>query len=83
MTLEVRRPHPAWVVAVERALLGLCTAVSAIGAASLAGMFALVLAAVVTMYIVLGVLYESYVHPVTILSTLPSARLLFLLVIGR
>ena len=33
----------------------------------------LILAAVVTMYIVLGVLYESYVHPVTILSTLPSA----------
>ena len=35
----------------------------------------LVLAAVVTMYIVLGVLYESYIHPVTILSTLPSAAL--------
>jgi multidrug efflux pump len=33
----------------------------------------LILAAVVTMYIVLGVLYESYVHPLTILSTLPSA----------
>ena len=33
----------------------------------------LILAAVVTMYIVLGVLYESYIHPVTILSTLPSA----------
>jgi multidrug efflux pump len=33
----------------------------------------LLLAAIVTMYIVLGVLYESYVHPVTILSTLPSA----------
>ncbi len=33
----------------------------------------LVIAAVVTMYIVLGVLYESYIHPVTILSTLPSA----------
>jgi multidrug efflux pump len=32
-----------------------------------------VLAAVVTMYIVLGVLYESYIHPVTILSTLPTA----------
>ena len=50
MTLEVHKPHPAWVVAVERALLGLCTAVSAIGAASLAGMFALVLAAVVMRY---------------------------------
>ncbi len=33
----------------------------------------LILAAVVTMYIVLGVLYESFVHPLTILSTLPSA----------
>jgi multidrug efflux pump len=33
----------------------------------------LLLAAIVTMYIVLGVLYESYIHPVTILSTLPSA----------
>jgi multidrug efflux pump len=33
----------------------------------------LILAAVVTMYIVLGVLYESFIHPITILSTLPSA----------
>ena len=33
----------------------------------------LILAAVITVYIVLGVLYESYVHPLTILSTLPSA----------
>src|SRR6185369_822539 len=33
----------------------------------------LILAAIVVMYIVLGVLYESYIHPVTILSTLPSA----------
>jgi multidrug efflux pump len=41
--------------------------------ASLASTLLLVLAAVVTMYIVLGVLYESYIHPVTILSTLPSA----------
>ena len=43
--------------------------------ASLSHSLWLVLAAVVTMYIVLGVLYESYVHPVTILSTLPSAAL--------
>lgn len=35
----------------------------------------LVLAAIVAVYIVLGVLYESYIHPVTILSTLPSATL--------
>jgi multidrug efflux pump len=33
----------------------------------------LILAAVITVYIVLGVLYESYIHPITILSTLPSA----------
>jgi multidrug efflux pump len=41
--------------------------------ASLSNELMLVLAAVVTMYIVLGVLYESFVHPITILSTLPSA----------
>jgi multidrug efflux pump len=46
----------------------------------------LILAAVVTVYIVLGVLYESFVHPVTILSTLPSAgigALLALIVSGH
>ena len=46
----------------------------------------LILAAIVTMYIVLGVLYESYIHPITILSTLPSAgvgALLALLVSGN
>ncbi|RIK98133.1 MAG: multidrug transporter subunit MdtB [Burkholderiales bacterium] len=41
--------------------------------ASLDSTVLLILAALVTMYIVLGVLYESYVHPITILSTLPSA----------
>ncbi|WP_027796482.1 MdtB/MuxB family multidrug efflux RND transporter permease subunit [Paraburkholderia acidipaludis] len=41
--------------------------------ASLSNELFLILAAIVTMYIVLGVLYESFVHPVTILSTLPSA----------
>jgi multidrug efflux pump len=41
--------------------------------ASLANTPWLILAAIVTVYIVLGVLYESYVHPLTILSTLPSA----------
>jgi multidrug efflux pump len=40
---------------------------------SLAGVPLLILAALVTVYIVLGVLYESFVHPITILSTLPSA----------
>nr|WP_288121149.1 MdtB/MuxB family multidrug efflux RND transporter permease subunit [Thiomonas sp.] len=41
--------------------------------AALSNQLWLLLAAVATMYIVLGVLYESYVHPITILSTLPSA----------
>jgi multidrug efflux pump len=41
--------------------------------ASLSNTLFLIIAAVVTMYIVLGVLYESYIHPITILSTLPSA----------
>ena len=53
---------------------------------SLASTLLLVLAAVVTMYIVLGVLYESLIHPITILSTLPSATvgaLLALWLTGR
>lgn len=41
--------------------------------ASLSNTLWLILAAIVTMYIVLGILYESFIHPVTILSTLPSA----------
>jgi len=41
--------------------------------ASLAGEPFLILAALIAVYIVLGILYESYIHPVTILSTLPSA----------
>ena len=40
---------------------------------SLASEPMLILAALVTVYIVLGMLYESYIHPITILSTLPSA----------
>ncbi len=54
--------------------------------ASLANELFLILAAIVTVYIVLGVLYESFVHPVTILSTLPSAgigALLALMVSGN
>jgi multidrug efflux pump len=43
--------------------------------ASLTSTLLLILAAIVTMYIVLGVLYESTIHPLTILSTLPSAGL--------
>ncbi len=41
--------------------------------ASLGNTLWLILAAIVTVYIVLGVLYESYIHPITIISTLPSA----------
>jgi multidrug efflux pump len=54
--------------------------------ASLANQVFLILAAIITMYIVLGVLYESFIHPVTILSTLPSAgvgALLALIVTGH
>jgi len=53
--------------------------------ASLSNEPLLILAALVTVYIVLGVLYESYIHPITILSTLPSAgvgAILALLVCG-
>jgi multidrug efflux pump len=53
--------------------------------ASLANEPLLILAALITVYIVLGVLYESYIHPITILSTLPSAgvgALLALLICG-
>jgi multidrug efflux pump len=53
--------------------------------ASLTNTVLLILAAIVTMYIVLGVLYESYIHPITILSTLPSAGIgaLLALMIAR
>jgi multidrug efflux pump len=52
---------------------------------SLGSTLLLVLAAVATMYIVLGVLYESYIHPLTILSTLPTATVgaLAALLLGR
>ncbi len=41
--------------------------------ASLGNELMLIIAAIVTMYIILGILYESFIHPITILSTLPSA----------
>ena len=53
--------------------------------ASLANEPWLILAAIITVYIILGVLYESYIHPITILSTLPSAgagAILALLITG-
>ena len=55
-------------------------------AASLKSEPLLILAAIITVYIVLGVLYESYIHPITILSTLPSAgvgALLALMLTGQ
>jgi multidrug efflux pump len=54
--------------------------------ASLSNEPLLILAALITVYIVLGVLYESYIHPVTILSTLPSAgvgAILALMITGQ
>jgi multidrug efflux pump len=54
--------------------------------ASLTNQLWLILAAVICVYIVLGVLYESYIHPMTILSTLPSAgvgALLALMITGQ
>ncbi|HEY5863516.1 MAG TPA: MdtB/MuxB family multidrug efflux RND transporter permease subunit, partial [Casimicrobiaceae bacterium] len=53
---------------------------------SLTNTVLLIVAAIVTMYIVLGVLYESFIHPITILSTLPSAAvgaLLALMISGH
>jgi len=54
--------------------------------ASLSNTVTLIFAAIICMYIVLGVLYESYIHPITILSTLPSAgvgALLALIISGN
>jgi len=55
------------------AVTGTLAGAAAEFAASLTSERALILAAIVTVYIVLGVLYESFIHPLTILSTLPSA----------
>jgi multidrug efflux pump len=54
-------------------IVGLYSGDAAEFAKSLSGQPWLILAAIITIYIVLGVLYESYIHPITILSTLPSA----------
>ena len=67
--LEQARADGAVSAAVDASFQGAALAFQA----SLSNTLLLILAAVVTMYIVLGVLYESMVHPVTILSTLPSA----------
>ena len=71
-----------WPLSIESRFLGAAEAFRA----SLSNTLRLVLAAVVVMYLVLGILYESAIHPITILSTLPSATvgaLLALLVSGR
>ena len=60
-------------VATTLLTLGIALAGGIAFRASLANELWLILAAIVTMYIVLGVLYESFIHPITILSTLPSA----------
>jgi multidrug efflux pump len=68
-------------LSVQGAFQGTAAAFSA----SLANQPLLILAALITVYIVLGVLYESYIHPITILSTLPSAgvgAILALLICG-
>lgn len=71
-----------WPLSIESRFLGAAEAFRA----SLSNTLWLVLAAVVVMYLVLGILYESAIHPITILSTLPSATvgaLMALLVSGR
>jgi multidrug efflux pump len=60
-------------VGMPASVIGSYSGDSAEFAKSLAGQPWLILAAVVTIYIVLGILYESFIHPLTILSTLPSA----------
>jgi multidrug efflux pump len=60
-------------IGMPASIQGLYSGDAAEFARSLAGQPWLILAAIVTIYIVLGVLYESYIHPITILSTLPSA----------
>jgi multidrug efflux pump len=60
-------------IGMPSAIQGLYSGDAAEFARALSGQPWLILAAIVTIYIVLGVLYESYIHPITILSTLPSA----------
>jgi multidrug efflux pump len=60
-------------IGMPNSIVGVYAGDAAEFAKALAGQPWLLLAAVITIYIVLGVLYESYIHPITILSTLPSA----------
>jgi multidrug efflux pump len=73
-------------IAMPSAVIGSYSGEAAEFATSLAGTPWLILAAIVAIYIVLGVLYESFIHPLTILSTLPSAgvgALIALMVAGQ
>jgi len=77
---KVRKELPA-----PAAMIGTFQGTAQAFAGSLSNEGILVLSALLTVYIVLGVLYESYIHPLTILSTLPSASvgaLLALLICG-
>ena len=60
-------------IGMPRSIVGVYAGDAAEFSKSLAGQPWLILAAIIAIYIVLGVLYESYIHPITILSTLPSA----------
>jgi multidrug efflux pump len=80
--IEQARADSAMPISVQTAFQGTAASFRE----SLSDTLWLVLAAIVTMYIVLGVLYESFIHPFTILSTLPSAAvgaLIALLLAGR
>ena len=82
VAVEETQAQLGWPLAIESRFLGAAEAFRA----SLSNTLWLVLAAVVVMYLVLGILYESAIHPITILSTLPSATvgaLLALLLSGR
>ena len=68
-TLRNVQTQIGWPEGVQLNLQGAAAAFQA----SLSSTLWLILAAIVTLYIVLGILYESYIHPLTILSTLPSA----------
>lgn len=67
--VEAVQQDIGWPLAIETRFQGAAEAFRA----SLSNTLWLILAAVVTMYLVLGILYESAIHPITILSTLPSA----------
>jgi multidrug efflux pump subunit AcrB len=68
-------------IATPSSLIGTFQGTAKAFQSSLASQPYLILAAIIAVYIILGVLYESYIHPITILSTLPSAGLGALLIL--